>query len=1192
MTIEYALLKESKQTCLEEQKNLGHENWNPLEHTDWLLLEIDSNMLFRPGQIEVTLATIKPAGGSNSVLQMNISQGKTSCIMPMAAAVLANGDNLVRVIIPKSLLVQTAQLLHSRLGGLLGREFRHVPFSRKTSTQPETIKAFFDVHKAMRSSRGLMLALPEHLLSFKLSGLQRMSDGLMPEASSMIRIQSWLERHSRDILDEVDYILAVRTQLIYPSGSQKSMDGHPHRWETIEALLKQVNLHLWNLQKAYPRSIEVVPRDGGGFPLVYFLRKDVEEELIRRLVDDVYRGRGSLLPDVCNKSDRLAVKHFISLAKPSMQAQERIRQLFPDKPAIKKVIFQLRGLLVHRILLMCLKKRWSVQYGLHPTRDPIAVPFHAKGTPTEQSEWGHPDVFLLFTCLAFYYDGLNLTQLRQALEHVLKSDDPSQVYDVLSQTSKLPDFLRDWTAVNIDDAAQLHEIWTHVRRQVIVIDYFLNNFVFPQHAKQFQLKLQASGWDIPLSLVQCSESLHGQPTKSLTTGFSGTNDWKRMLPLTIKQQDLPGLAHTNAEVLTYLLQPRSRRYEIAADHRGKRLTEVELLGRFRNKGIRVFIDAGAQILEMDNLTLAKTWPEIHHEAPAVVYFNKSNKPFVLYPKGHQVPLLASPYANDLGGCLVYLDEAHTRGTDLKMPETAIGALTLRLGQTKDHTVQAAMRLRQLATTQAVVLFAPPEVHQSIIDVRKKKSFDHIDSFDVICWLLEQTCSEIEQLQPLYFLQGIDYCRRAQAALDNPYFLVDPDQREAYLTSLREFEQRTLEQMYGIASKVKHSVNPEPFFPNIASFTKELNRQRKSFQDTGNAVHGSALQEVEQEREVAFEVESVREMQKPIHYLPYSFPGLSRDIISFARTGHFTADSSAYEEAFTALRKTSLSRKYNVSSEGVSGKLYVSTEFTKTVKIPSDRSYDNFLRSVNWLLWSPSTEIAMIIIPEEADALLHTLYGTQQPLTHLLTYASPISRKMLHFNNLTFYSVPKLPQSWKAPGWLRVELGIIAGRLYFQYEEYDALCKYLCVKENSHGLEEENGEEDDDDGATYVLNTSEEDEGLTQSHSAKSFTKKPLVFMQEWLAIKRKGQDFSQSPMGYVCQGKPLGEDHPFFVTAEAPRKQKALMTTTTRLSEEEDNEDPDIEFYDADEYGPDVGNDDFDDADLTDGEDDVIDDSS
>jgi hypothetical protein len=55
--------------------NAGHENWNPDDHTEWLLLEIDNNILIRPGQVEVARAIIDPPSGGNSVLQMNMGQG-------------------------------------------------------------------------------------------------------------------------------------------------------------------------------------------------------------------------------------------------------------------------------------------------------------------------------------------------------------------------------------------------------------------------------------------------------------------------------------------------------------------------------------------------------------------------------------------------------------------------------------------------------------------------------------------------------------------------------------------------------------------------------------------------------------------------------------------------------------------------------------------------------------------------------------------------------------------------------------------------------------------------------------------------------------------------------------------------------------------------------------------------------------
>jgi hypothetical protein len=153
------------------------------------------------------------------------------------------------------------------------------------------------------------------------------------------------------------------------------------------------------------------------------------------------------------------------------------------------------------------------------------------------------------------------------------------------------------------------------------------------------------------------------------------------------------------------------------------------------------------------------------------------------------------------------------------------------------------------------VLAPPEVHQSILDLRKKRVWEKVDSHDVICWLLEQTCVGVEQLQPLFFSQGADFCRRMQASVDNANFLGDVRQRENFLQAIRTIEQQTLEQLYGVSSKGKGSRLDHKFSPRLASFMKELKARKSGFQDTGDAVHGSALQEVEQEREVAYEGQS-------------------------------------------------------------------------------------------------------------------------------------------------------------------------------------------------------------------------------------------------------------------------------------------------------------------------------------------------
>ncbi|PBP16318.1 hypothetical protein BUE80_DR012981 [Diplocarpon rosae] len=1198
-----ALQKDNKQRLAEEQQNEGHSNWDPKKYPDWLLLEIDANLLIRPDQVNVALATIAPESGSNSVLQMNMGQGnslrqrvtgnnnytdviqgKTSCIIPMAAAVLADGNSLLRVIVPKSLLVQTAQLLHARLGGLIGRELRHIPFSRQTPTNAATVQAFRKIHEDVQRSSGIVIALPENLLSFKLSGLQRLSEGRNLEAVGMIDAERWFSHKARDVIDECDSILALRTQLIYPSGAQKAVDGHPVRWEIAEALLGRVNSHLHSLQLKFPQSIEF--RKGKvGFPAVFFLRPDVENELMKRLVGDVCSGQTSIFPADCSKIDREMIGNFISKERPKQRVTTYINNIFKEKPALRQAIYLLRGLLVHRILLMTLKRRWNVQYGLHPDRDPIAVPYHAKGTPSDQAEWGHPDVAILFTCLAFYYSGLSPARLRQAIEHVLKSDDPTQVYDKFCQTTSLPDSLRTWSAINVDDETQLHEIWAHVRYNVTVIDYFLNNFVFPLHAKQFEVKLQASGWDLP-SFTAKIRSPHADSSSKLqdsnaplTTGFSGTNDGKRMLPLTVQQHDLEGLSHTNALVMTYLLEPRNRRYIPAESHCSKNIPELELLQKIYNQGIRVLIDAGfsrlskltinsAQILDLDNLSLVRYWLNIDLAAAAAVFFDESSKPMVIYRYSTRRPvsLVETPFAENMTDCLVYLDEAHTRGTDLKLPINARGALTLGLGQTKDHTVQAAMRLRQLGTTQSLVFFAPSEVSQSILEMSRdlpesKQSANEIDSSDVLRWLLEQTCRGMDQLLPLYFSQGTDFCRRNQAALNDPDYLTKAPQRERYVRCLLQKEQQTLEQFYGDTGKPKLMTVKEKFCPELGKFMAKLGSLRQSYQDAGTAVHGSALQEVEQEREVAYEIEAVRELQLPAQYTPLTFPGLHDHLKVFAQTGRMARNlSPAYAPAFTSIQRLAVGRKYDVSSRGTSGRLYVSSEFMKTIEIPiGGAPYDNFQRPVQWILWSPISQVAIIVIPEELELLLPIV---ESPISYIISYAAPLTRKMLHFDTLKYFSIPELPSGWKSPDWLRTEIGVYSGRLYFDYADYNLILDFLGIHE-SNGRIEEVETNDLDEGKKVKF------KGSAINNSATSgFARKPLSFMQEWLAVRRKGQDFSETPMGYICQGRQLSPTHPFFVQREVFEEQQASIPESRIVNEAaEDDDDQGVLVHDT-EYGP------------------------
>jgi len=227
-----------------------------------------------------------------------------------------------------------------------------------------------------------MMTLPEHMLSFKLSGIQCLSSQKIAESVPMIAVQKWLENKSRDIIDECDYILSVRTQLIYPSGAQSTLEAP--RWKTAQAILAICRGHLPELRKQFLRGIEIVER--AGYPIVYMQHDAVKSALLERVTTSVLNGAGGILPvKDCTTTELELIEVFLRAPKLAKDVATRAADLFKDRQGLWKDMLLCRGLLVHRILVHALLKRWNVQYGLHPDRDPVAVPYHAKSVPSEQA---------------------------------------------------------------------------------------------------------------------------------------------------------------------------------------------------------------------------------------------------------------------------------------------------------------------------------------------------------------------------------------------------------------------------------------------------------------------------------------------------------------------------------------------------------------------------------------------------------------------------------------------------------------------------------------------------------------------------------------------------------------------------------------------------------------------------------------
>ena len=163
------------------------------------------------------------------------------------------------------------------------------------------------------------------------------------------------------------------------------------------------------------------------------------------------------------------------------------------------------------------------------------------------------------------------------------------------------------------------------------------------------------------------------------------------------------------------------------------------------------------------------------------------------------------------------------------------------------------------------------------------------------------------------------------------------------------------------------------------------------------------------------------------------------------------------------------------------------------------------------------------------------------------YAAPTTKNMRHFNSLSYYCLPHSEAGSLIPKWLSAELGILGARLYFNLNEYTDLTKYLRL---ASGGDTVSGGIDHDSGDTAAIPV----ESLAE-------------FLMEWLSIRRKGQDIAQTPMGYVCQGKPLDGSHPFFAEAQDNGNEidAVLAARIATLTTEDAVKDTDSESSDSED---------------------------
>ncbi|KAH7127985.1 hypothetical protein B0J13DRAFT_646104 [Dactylonectria estremocensis] len=893
---------------------------------------------------------------------------------------------------------------------------------------------------------GVIQVQPDDLLSFQLMGLDYQIKKEHCVADSLLEIQRFLDTSTRDVIDESDENLSVKFEQIYVVGQQQSIEHSPKRWTVVQQVLTLFGELVNAAREEFPQSLEIEHQEAGSFPRVRILCPDAEQAILNRVVTFICKTGLIGFPIARQPFHlRMAVLRYITEPNVSPEDISTVEESRFWNGATMNHILLLRGLFAGGILGFAFsQKRWRVNYGTDPNREvktKLAVPFRAKDSPTPRSEFSHPDVVIVLTCLSYYYGGLDFNDIFAALELLNQSDSMDLEYRV-------------W-GINLRDRIQCNsEIFPHLRYSKGAIDYFLSRLVFPKQCKEFPSKLSASGWDL------------GKAKSNPTTGFSGTNDSRYVLPLDVIQ--LPNQEHTNALVLTHLLHPDNS-IALVPSLKHQRTMDGETLLAMVAKETRVILDVGAQVVDLNNFDFAQRWLESYgddEQTSAVIFFNDADELTVLKGCGGVEELQTSQFANQLHKCLVFLDEAHTRGTDLKFPGNYQAPVTLGTNLTKDKLVQACMRMRMLGHGETVVFCIPKEIEEKILMQKgwTPPMAPDITISDVLGWVISET---LKHNGASRFLED-----EAQS-LDSRY--------------RPQSSQNTL-------SLILQRVN-----------TSAGGKLPRRCQEFGLMRLDQGCLQEEQERELSPETEKERHVE-----LPPALEGRNHRI-------HPNLRRFVKSGGCQSLENTSAATYFDISQ--LPCDIWVTDDFASTIGVPAGSGHksDLFQRPVQWVLTSnlSSTESCCLVIisPFEAQELLYLIMESNITL-HL--YAPRPNLEFQRLNHMSLYTVPPRAEDVKIPEHLIVYLNLFAGQLYLSsFKEYVRICDNLDLAW-SHSDESVTLEPDG-----FIPQGSREGSTINKS----TLTNSPIKFLKVLMTnIRQNCETIEKTNMGKILGCVILEED--------------------------------------------------------------------
>lgn len=433
----------------------------------FLVFEFLFNIVLRKRQVEMVRWFVKNArDGISRVQQMIMGQGKTTVVGPLLALILADGATLVTQVMPTALLDQSRTILRKCFSVLIPKRIYTLKFDRHIEDSSHTVILLAQKLESARSEGAIICAAPESIKALFLKFIEQLhSVESMPrvEQEKHQRVQEQSDRFQERaekralmadaivpifdlwksgvlIMDEVDVLLhSLRSELNFPIGEKKPIDLSGPRWF--------LPLHIFDglfFRTENRVTTDILETNTEAVSILEAIRASLERGLACRALQREPHIV-LLVPRFYFEDLGPALLPWVLLwlrSRVSLEFSEGITRQYLIEPNVihlKEAIerdfspssielLNLARSWITSILPHVLSKINRVGFGLLQAADlnadsdkmPLsrklsAVPFIAKDVPSRSSEFAHPDVVIGTTILAFRYEGLRLTDVRDVL---------------------------------------------------------------------------------------------------------------------------------------------------------------------------------------------------------------------------------------------------------------------------------------------------------------------------------------------------------------------------------------------------------------------------------------------------------------------------------------------------------------------------------------------------------------------------------------------------------------------------------------------------------------------------------------------------------------------------------------------------------------------------------------------------------